>query len=66
MFFSGLIAALVLALALTFVLVRRLIDPACPDCSRKEWMDVPRGIVCRGCGWSNLPRPVDAGKAIAA
>jgi ribosomal protein L37AE/L43A len=66
MFFAGIISTIVLALVLTSVLVRRLIDPACPDCQDKSWSDVPRGITCRSCGWSSLPMKREQADRIAA
>jgi rubredoxin len=58
MLLAGVLSVLVSVLATTFFFVRRWIDPACPACQSKQWTDVPKGIVCRSCGWSNLPVPV--------
>jgi hypothetical protein len=43
----------VLALVVPFVVVRRLLEPACPGCSAKSWASQPStAIRCTRCGWS--------------
>jgi hypothetical protein len=55
MLFLSIIFGIVFALAAGFIVIRRWIEPTCPDCRNKEWIDIPRGIVCTSCGWSNIP-----------
>jgi hypothetical protein len=46
--------ALALTLLLVLTVLRRLLEPACPACSRKDWSSHPTQLHCQHCGWSNV------------
>jgi hypothetical protein len=36
--------------------VRRHIEPACPQCSSRDWQETPTTLKCSPCGWSTVTR----------
>lgn len=53
---------LLAALTLTFLggltVARRIAEPACPDCSAKNWKDEPQRLECAACGWASVAAAV--------
>ena len=54
--FSGAMYLALLSLALLsgLAVARRLVEPSCPGCSAKSWVDTTARLECAKCGWSNL------------
>ena len=50
------------ALTLTFLggltVARRIVEPACPACSAKNWKDEPQRLECASCGWASVAAAV--------
>ncbi|MEX2584094.1 MAG: hypothetical protein WD766_12510 [Gemmatimonadota bacterium] len=36
---------------------RRIVEPSCPSCAGKSWVDHPPHLQCTSCGWSTAPLP---------
>ena len=60
------LSAVVLSLSTAAIGIRRMIEPACPQCSARDWEHLPSRLTCCGCGWAAQPSsPIAAGRPLA-